>query len=316
MNFEKWNEIEPGFFIIDEERSVNDAQVLTNDAFSEKWKVYSKEEISEQEKLFKFQREWFLDLYGFDDEQHLAKHLRNFKYILDAGCGLGYKAAWFASLAPNSKIIGIDFSSASYIAYQRYKDEFPNLLFAKGDIAKTLLPSDSTGFTVCDQVIMHTDNPRLTLSELSRITSNKGEVCCYWYRKKALPRELLDDYFRVNTSEFSKEELWELSREVLELGKMLSNLKVEANFPNLPSLGIVGGKMDLQRFIYWNFLKCFWNKELGYATSLNTNFDWYSPVNAKRFTQTEIEENLKNAKLKKVFWHEEKACFSGRFKKL
>ena len=28
----------------------------------------------------------------------------------------------------------------------------------------------------------------------------------------------------------------------------------------------------------------FWNEELGYATSLSTNFDWYSPVNAKRFS--------------------------------
>jgi len=24
-----------------------------------------------------------------------------------------------------------------------------------------------------------------------------------------------------------------------------------------PELGIKGGKYDLQRFIYWNFLKCF-----------------------------------------------------------
>ena len=102
MNFEKWNEIEPGF-LIDEERPVNDSQVLTNDAFSEKWKIYSKEEISEQEKLLSF-KENGLDLYGFNDERHLAEHLRNFKYILDAGCGLGYKAAWFASLALTARL--------------------------------------------------------------------------------------------------------------------------------------------------------------------------------------------------------------------
>ena len=108
--------------------------------FQKNGRVYSKEEISEQEKLFKFQREWFLDLYGFNDERHLAEHLRNFKYILDAGCGLGYKAAWFASLAPNSKVMGIDFSSASYTAYQRYKDKFPNLLLLKGILLKHFFP--------------------------------------------------------------------------------------------------------------------------------------------------------------------------------
>ena len=53
------------------------------------------------------QREWFLDLYGFKDEKHLSDHLQNFEYILDAGCGLGFKAAWFASLSPNSKVIGM-----------------------------------------------------------------------------------------------------------------------------------------------------------------------------------------------------------------
>ena len=315
MNFKNWNEIEKGFFVIENQDHVKDTQALTNDAFSEKWSVYSEEEIAEQEKLFEFQRKWFLELYGFEDEKQLAEHLQSCNYILDAGCGLGYKSAWFASLAPNSKVIGIDFSSASYIAHQRYKDEFSNLIFAQGDIANTLLPSGSIGFTICDQVIMHTDNPRLTLSELSRITSTQGQVCCYWYRKKALPREILDDYFRLNTSQLSNDELWQLSKEVLELGRMLSDLKIEAQFPELPSLGIVGGKMDLQRFIYWNFIKCFWNENLGYATSLSTNFDWYSPVNAKRFSQIEVENDLQNAMLKKVFWHDEEACFSGRFSK-
>jgi ubiquinone/menaquinone biosynthesis C-methylase UbiE len=316
MNFQNWKEIEPGFFVIENKKSINETQSHTNNAFSEKWQVYSQEDVAEQEKLFDFQKRWFLDLYGFQDEKLLAEHLRRFEYILDAGCGLGYKAAWFARLAPNSKVIGIDFSSASYNAYQRYKDEFSNLVFAKGDIANTLLDAGSIGFTVCDQVIMHTDDPRKTLSELSRITSHEGQVCCYWYRKKALPRELLVDYFRDNTSKLSTEELWVLSKEVLELGRMLSDLEVEANFPDLPSLGITGGKMDLQRFIYWNFIKCFWNEELGYSTSLSTNFDWYSPVNAKRFSELEIKDDLENAALKEIFWHEEEACFSGRFSKI
>ena len=80
-------------------------------------------------------------------------------------------------------------------------------------------------------------------------------------------------------------------------------------------LGIVGGKMSLQRFIYWNFIKCFWNENLGYATSLSANFDWYSPVNAKRFSKKEVFENIKSASLKEIFFHEEESCYSGRFKK-
>jgi hypothetical protein len=67
--------------------------------------------------------------------------------------------------------------------------------------------------------------------------------------------------------------------------------------------------------IYWNFIKCFWSKELGYATSLSTNYDWYSPVNAKRFSKDEVYKDLKQAKLIKKIFHEEEACFSGRFVK-
>ena len=78
--------------------------------------------------------------------------------------------------------------------------------------------------------------------------------------EKGLPRELLDDYFRENHAVFSKKQLWKLSEEVLALGKMLNELNIRANFPDLPSLGIKGGEMDLQRFIYWNFIKCFGTK--------------------------------------------------------
>ena len=56
MNFENWNQIEPGFFIIGEKKFINDTQALTNDAFSEKWQIFSEEDIAEQEKLFKLQR--------------------------------------------------------------------------------------------------------------------------------------------------------------------------------------------------------------------------------------------------------------------
>jgi len=310
--FENWKEVDHQLFVI-EAADIAKNQQQTNDVFSTKWTSFSSEKGAEQEKFFEFQKEWFLELYGFKTESDLASHLKSCKVILDAGCGLGYKAAWFSSLAPKSTVIGIDYSSAVTVAHRKYKGIYNNLVFARGDIVSTQLRDNVIDFTVCDQVIMHTENPRDTLKELSRITSPKGEVCCYWYRKKALPRELLDDHFRANTTKFTNEELWQLSREVLGLGKMLSEMKVVAEFPSVPSLGIEGGKMDLQRFIYWNFIKCFWNDDLGYATSLSTNFDWYSPVNAKRFSKEEVDADLKESGLSPNFFHEEESGYSGRF---
>ena len=42
-------------------------------------------------------------------------------------------------------------------------------------------------------------------------------------------------------------------------------------------------------FLYWNFLKCFWNEDLGRETSVVTNYDWYSPSNARRYSKQVLD---------------------------
>src|SRR5215208_5865730 len=109
-------------------------QQHTNEAFTEKWQKY--EQSDEKERLYQYQRDWYLKLYGFGTETALAQFLRSKKIILDAGCGLGYKAAWFAELAPHALVIGMDFSDAVCQAALDYVD-LPNLFFIQGDIANT-----------------------------------------------------------------------------------------------------------------------------------------------------------------------------------
>ncbi|MFL5660628.1 MAG: class I SAM-dependent methyltransferase, partial [Ktedonobacteraceae bacterium] len=112
----------------------------------------------------------------------------------------------------------------------------PNLFFLKGDIAATGLKAGVVDFTVCDQVIMHTEVPEKTFAHLAEITSAEGEFACYVYSKKALPRELLDDYFRKATHNTSNEAMWQFSEQLTELGKRLSALKVEFESPDIPLL--------------------------------------------------------------------------------
>ena len=161
---------------------------------------------------------------------------------------------------------------------------------------------------------MRTEDPEATLAELTRITRKpKGEIACYFYAKKALPRELLDDHFRTACSQMSREELWQMSEQLTELGRRLSELNVTIDSPDIPALGIKGGKQDIQRFIYWNFLKCFWNEELGKETSITTNYDWYSPSNARRFSEEEVHALAEKHGLNETYFHNEEACYSGRF---
>jgi len=287
-------------------------QLQTQDVFSDKWSQF--EQGNKKEELYSFQKEWFLQLYGFDSEEDLKGFLSTKNTIVDTGCGLGYKAAWFAELAPHAVVIGVDISEAARIAANNYK-HLPNLYFYQADIASTGIKDDVIDFTVCDQVIMHTEDPEVTFAHLCSITSNKGEFACYVDRKKALPRELLDDYFRIATHDISKEQLWEMSSQLSELGKRLSELNITFDSPDIPLLGIKGGKQDLQRFIYWNFIKCFWRDNYGKEISDATNFDWYAPSNAKRYSELEFKNMIKQNSLEIHHFHEEEACYSGRFLK-
>ncbi len=297
-------------FISLNEDATDANQAQTNEAFSDKWTAYEKSD--EKERCYEFQRRWYLTLYGFSSEETLAAFLHDKKLIFDAGCGLGYKAAWFADLAPDSLVIGMDFSEAARLAAQNYS-HLPNLFFILGDIAKTTFPDSSIDYVSCDQVIQHTENPEKPFAELSRITRGGGEIACYFYAKKALPRELMDDFFRTQCTKMTPDELWEMSAQLAELGRRLSELHISFDCPEVPALGIEGGVYDIQRFVYWNFLKCFWNEQLGMETSIMTNFDWYSPSNARRFSEEEVLDLVEKNGLSIAHFHREEACYSGRF---
>jgi ubiquinone/menaquinone biosynthesis C-methylase UbiE len=291
--------------------STDTNQQQTNDVFSEKWERY--EHSEEKERLYEYQRQWYLKLYGFVSEEALAAHLSNCRVVLDAGCGLGYKAAWFARLAPHALVIGMDYSDAAAQAARIY-ETIPNLFFVRGDIAHTGMRDGSVDYVSCDQVIMHTESPERTFAELARLTSRRnGQFACYFYAKKALPRELLDDYFRTQCKHVSTDELWQMSEQLTELGRRLSALNATIDSPEIPLLGIKAGTYDVQRFIYWNFLKCFWNEALGRETSVVTNFDWYSPSNARRFSESEVRGLVAANTMAVSFFHAEEACYSGRF---
>lgn len=298
--------------IISQTDSEFENQQQTNEAFSDKW---LKNDIKVTvDDVQQFQRNWYLELYGFDGESDFKKFLSDKKIIIDAGCGLGYKAAWMAQLAPESIVIGIDFSDACLVAASYYAD-IKNLFFVKGDIANTGINQGVIDYVSCDQVIHHTEFPEKTFAHLASLLTPNGEFACYVYAKKALPRELLDEHFRSFTKGCTKEQVWEMSEQLTVLGKRLSELKVNIDVPDIPLLGIKGGVYDVQRFIYWNFIKCFWNDAFTWENNVATNYDWYAPSNAQRYDEQEFRAWGNNNNLLVSSFHKEEACYSARFKK-
>ena len=289
-------------------------QMRTVEAFSKKWQAVRYESDSFI-KALEHQKKWYLNLYGFNTENDLANYLHKCEYVLDAGAGMGGKAAWFAQLSPGTVIIAAELAESVYQA-SKYYSKIPNLFFLKCNIQNMeFLESNVFDYVSCDQVIHHTSDPYQTFTELVRILKEKKELSCYVYRKKAIPRELLDDFFRKFSNELNYDQLVELSKQLTQLGKALSEIEKEVQIPCIPLLNIDGGKMSVQRFIYWNFIKCFWNKDLGVETSDRANFDWYAPINAYRFSEDEFRNWFKLQNLQETYFHIEKACYSARAKK-
>jgi SAM-dependent methyltransferase len=283
----------------------------TTAAFSDKWGALEQAEADE-EGWKRFQLRWYLDCYGYSSEDELAQALRQRRLILDAGCGPGHKAAWLATLAPHATVVAMDLSDSIFLAARRYRER-PNMAFVEGDIAGTPFRGGVFDLINCDQVLHHTDDPAATLAEFRRILAPGGALHTYVYARKALPRELLDEHFREASKRLAKEELWALSEQLTTLGKALSELEATIEVPDMPALGIKGGRVDVQRFLYWNFVKCFWNEEHGFEASRMVNYDWYSPERAFRYDRDEFVDMVEKAGFTPDFLHSEEACHSGRF---
>jgi ubiquinone/menaquinone biosynthesis C-methylase UbiE len=287
----------------------------TSEAFSRKWLQMTHGDDAFT-RMLQHQKRWYLELYGFASEAALAQYLRRCNTVIDCGAGTGNKAAWFAELSPETLIIAVDLSESVLPAAEYYAKQHANLRFVRGDIGRMGFFRDGAfDYVNCDQVIQHTEDPPAVFRELARLTRPGGELTCYVYRRKAMPRELLDEHFRTHCKTMSHDELMALSRQLTELGRMLDKADVVLDFPAIPALGIEGGRQNIQRFLYWNFLKCFWNEELGEEVSVLTNLDWYSPSQAARYSETEFRAWISDARLVETHFHAEPACFSGRFKR-
>ena len=72
----------------------------------------------------------------------------------------------------------------------------------------------------------------------------------------------------------------------------------------IPLLGVKAGTYDVQRFVYWHFLKCFWDESDNFDRSVGVNFDWYYPKFAYRHTPSEVKKWYRDLKIKIVTFKE------------
>jgi SAM-dependent methyltransferase/uncharacterized protein YbaR (Trm112 family) len=260
-------------------------QAGTFESFSAKWGQVSPEEL---EQRFAQQYAWYVERYGFGDEDGLARFLSGREAILEAGTGLGGDAARFARLS-DAQVVGLDLSEGVVHA-QRHFGGPENLSYVQGDIMRLPFGPESFDFISSDQVIHHTPDAPAAFRNLAALLRPGGDMAVYVYKRKSLLRELADDEIRERTIRMSVAECMEFSEQITELGRKLSELDATIELEKgVPLLGIEPGEHDVQRLIYWHFLKAFWND--GFSERLNAlvNFDWYHPPYASRHTPEEVE---------------------------
>lgn len=69
--------------------------------------------------------------------------------------------------------------------------------------------------------------------------------------------------------------------------RLLKSQQIEVP-EDIELLGFQQGRYDLQRFVYYNMFKCFYNESFTFDENVLVNFDWYRPADAHRHTEEEV----------------------------
>jgi len=287
--------------------------VKTEEAFSSKWKKYNK--FYHQKKWYLHQQNWFLDRFGWKNLNNFNKFLKTRSKILDAGTGIGNSAKLFSSNS-QSQVFAIDASESIDFAYKKH-GKTTNIHFLQADLRRLPFRKRFFDFICSDQVLHHTKDTETSFKILTKYLEKDGLISIYVYNKKAPIREFADDFIREHTTKMTEKECVEFSKDMTYLGKSLSQLRKKIRIPrDIPALKIKAGTYDIQRFIYWYFLKCFWAEDGNFERSVGVNFDWYFPKFAFRHTPDEVRKWYAGTKTKIIHFKEIESGISVTGKKL
>jgi SAM-dependent methyltransferase len=263
-------------------------QSQTEKAFGFKW---AKRDTYESPAVLESSRRWLLERYCGGEKSVVDGWLAGGrKLIVDAGCGAGFSAMLlFGDRLRDHDYLGIDISDAVEVARVRFAEAGYPGDFLRMSLTDTILPDGAIDIIFSEGVLHHTDSTEGALRHLATKLKPGGRFLFYVYAKKAVIREFTDDHIRAYLQPLSDEEAWRALEPLTKLGKALGELAVEVEVPEaIPFLGIRAGRMDLQRFIYWNICKLYYRPEWTLDEMNHINFDWFRPLNCHRQTPEDV----------------------------
>lgn len=288
-------------------------QQQTQGTFSYKWQ---KEESYGSEGMQRFYEAWMLEKYGFVSHEAAQNYFGQRERILDAGCGAGFPAAFWIvpgwQQNPDAAWVGLDISTAIDAAQKRL-GYIRGTHFVQGDILQLPFAENSFDTIFSEGVLHHTPSTEKAFKSLVPLLRPGGEIMFYVYRLKSPIREFSDDYIRSVVADLPPEEAWEMMRPLTKLAQVLTEKQIIIDVPEaIPYLGIKAGPQDIQRLIYWNVAKMFWNSQLSFEENLHINFDWYHPRYAHRQSAEQIQTWCADCNLQVVHFHEQESGYTVR----
>ncbi len=266
-------------------------QVLTRDSFAWKWKRAP--DFGWDKGTAPFLKEWYIKKFGWASEQKLRQFLAKCEFVLDAGCGLGRDVNWYAGFT-KGMVYGVDISDSIPMAQERLKD-ITNIKLIQGDMMDLPFDDGYFDFIACDMALHHTPDSKLAFKYLASKLKKGGQIAIYVYQKKGEAREYADDGISNFTTKMSAEDCLKFAEACALFGRSVAKLN-----------------LDLQRFIYWDLFKCFWNDDFDFKSNVMVNFDWYSPAYAWRHTTEEVRAWFNEEKINILHFNVEDAGISAR----
>lgn len=225
------------------------------------------------------------DFFGWEGPDELRQLMAG-RTVLDAGCGAGTALNQFVDWP--GAVVAADISDAIHACQRRFGSR-EHVTFVKADVMR--LPFGDSAFDVIWSagVLHHTPDTFASLRALVRHLRPGGRVIFYVYVKKAPIREFVDDYLREEVAGLPPDQAWARMEALTRFGRNLSQISQPLVVDDdVPELGFAAGTYNVQRFVYYNLFKCFWNDALSFDDNVHVNFDWYHPRYAHRHTPDEV----------------------------
>lgn len=260
-------------------------QSKTNETFSDKWRRFKNYGHDPEHKDFLFG--WYLKKLGVESLDDLKDFYRKRGRVLEVGPGSGFNTRFIAENC-SGEVYALDVSEAANTTYHNTKD-LENCSVVKADLMEAPFANDYFDFIIADGVLHHTPNTKNAVFALFEKVKPGGQFFFYIYRKMGAARQFSDSHIRESYMQMETEACYEACEGLTELGRELSKLNATITLEKpIDVLGIPAGTHDIQRLIYYNFVKCFWNDSFDYETNNMVNFDWYHPHNAWQHTEEEV----------------------------